>query len=81
MAWQAIRSFQMGDKLCESSCGHCHRSPEAAAKCGYRNWPSGPAFSEVVRFVGKTAADDCARQEMECRRTDDGQITVVPRQQ
>jgi hypothetical protein len=77
MSWQAIRDFKIGAVRCESTCGHFHRTPEAAAKCGYGN--SGPAsFTEVVRFVGSASLDYCAGDEMECQLTD-GQITLIPK--
>ena len=81
MSWQAIRSFQMGDRTCESTCGHFHKSAEAAAKCGYRLWSkSGPApFSEVVRYVGSSSAEHHAGDEIGCHLTDDGHIELIPR--
>ena len=85
MAWQAIRSFRMGDKRCEVPCGHFHRTPEAAAQCGYGTWSHGNSdqvpFAEVVRFVGEASQECCAGDEMECRQTDDGRITIIPRSQ
>ena len=85
MAWQAIRSFEMGDQRCEVPCGHFHRSPEAAAKCGYGDWLHGGSdqlsFAERVRFVGEASQGHCTGDEMECRRSESGQITIVPRPQ
>jgi hypothetical protein len=68
----------MGDVQCPSACSHFHRTALGAAKCGYGH--SGPAsFTEIVRFVGSTSLDYCAGDEMECRRTGDGHITLIPR--
>ena len=83
MAWQAIRAFPMGDRICESTCGHFHRSAKAAAKCGYRSWScdkSAPApFAEKVRYVGSPSLEFSSGDEMGCRLTDDGRIEVFPR--
>ena len=81
MGWQAIRAFPIGDKTCESTCGHFHTTPEAAARCGYRTWPhsntSLARFTEIVLFVGKGSSGYHAGDEMECRVTEDGHITLT----
>ena len=80
MSWQAIRGFQIGDERCESNCGHFHKSPMAAAKCGYRTWSHGnsnsAAFSELVRFVGNPSFNYFAVEEIQCRMKD-GQIILI----
>ena len=55
--------------------------PAAAARCGYRTSPRGNSglaqFTEIVLFVGKGFSGYHAGDEMECRVTEDGHITLT----